>query len=65
MSKKECQKTFADLLSESSLAKAMWAVSLCTPGIYRMTATVVWESTLNRVQHVENKSKTIIATRMP
>jgi hypothetical protein len=51
--------------SRSSLREASWWVSFCTAGIYRMTATVVWISTLDHVMHVEKQDRVLTTEKWP
>ena len=51
--------------SRASLAEASWWVSFCTAGIYRISAKIVWESTLNHVKHVETKDRLLTTERWP
>lgn len=51
--------------SRSSLSESSWWVSFCTPGVYRMTATVVWISTLNHGMHVETQDRVLTTERWP
>lgn len=51
--------------SLANLDDATWAVSFCTPGVFRLQATVVWISTTNKVKHVEIQTRVVTTESWP